>query len=98
MNSVAEVIYNQKDPIAYRIKTEDKTNSPIGLSNRMSSKDVDFLLQDCGDLIVTSYTPWFAKRFYMMNRELIQRLASEARQDGKNPGRLFYHLINKNCG
>ena len=94
---INHVIYNQKDPIAYRIKPEVKTNRTIGLPYRLSNEEVDLLLQDYRDLIDVRYTPWFAKRFYYMTVEQVQRYASEARQDGKNAQRLFSHLVRKNC-
>lgn len=69
------------NPIAYRIKTD--------------SKIVDKLLDDYSELIDSRYVHWFAKRFYYIPFDTIHRCASEARQDGKNPQRLFAFLIKK---
>lgn len=88
--SISTVLNNQKDPIDYRIKTNNF--KPIVL---LDSKVVDLLLQDYADLIDVRYTPWFAKRFYPLTFEVIHRCASEARQDGKDSRRLFAHLIKK---
>lgn len=82
-------IINQKDPIANR--RSDKNLKPIA-----NSLLVDTLLSDYSDLIDHTYVKWFAKRFYTMPFDLIHRCASEARQDGKNPQRLFVFLIKKN--
>lgn len=84
---VSEILsYNQKDPIANR----NKTLKPIA-----NSLLVDQLLIDYGEFIDPAYKKWFAKRFYTMPFDVVHRCASEARQDGKNPQRLFAHLINK---
>lgn len=85
--SVKEII---QDPIANR--QSDKTIKPIA-----NSLLVDRLLEDYSDLIAPDYTKWFAKRFYTMPFDIIHRAASEARHDGKNPQRLFVHLIEKYC-
>jgi len=58
-------------------------------------KEIDFLLEDHADLITDNYRKWFAKRFYKLDKETIIKLAAVAKADGKTPGRLFAHLINK---
>lgn len=90
MTHISGVINNQKDPIDYRIKPEEV--KPYRL---LDSTVVDLLLQDYSDLIDTRYTPWFAKRFYTLQFDVIHSCASQARQDGKNKQRLFSHLIKK---
>jgi hypothetical protein len=88
---LSEIINNQKDSIAN--SQSDKSFNPIG--NRQSSVIVDSLLSDYKDLIDPKYTKWFAARFYNIQFDQIHRAASEARHDGKDPQRLFAHLIRK---
>lgn len=87
-SSVKEVLNNTNSPIAS--SQLDKTSNPIG-----NSLLIDKLLRDYSELIDPNYTKWFAKRFYTIPFDLIHRCASEARADGKDPKRLFAHLINK---
>ena len=86
MQGLPEVI-NSYSPIANR----DKVLKPIG-----NSLLVDRMLSDCGDLIDPRYLKWFAARFYHIKPEMVQRAASEARQDAKQSSqRLFAHIIGK---
>lgn len=87
-SSVSEVIHNT-NPIGLNKYIKPNRN-PIGLHHT-----VDLLLQDYSDLIEPRYTAWFAKHFYTLGFDKIHRAASEARSDGKNPQRLFVHLIKK---
>lgn len=74
-------------PIANR----DKILKPIG-----NSLLVDTMLEDCKDLIDPNYKKWFAARFYQLKPDMVQRAASEARQDAKQSSqRLFAHIIGK---
>lgn len=68
-----------------------KTNK----TNCQSVATVDQLLIKHAELIEQPYAKWFAKRFYSISPEIVDRLASEARADGKNPARLFSYLIKK---
>lgn len=86
MNPISGVINNQKDPIANRVKVL----KPIA-----NSLLVDQQLLEYGSLIDPSYIKWFAKKFYTLPAHIVQKAASEAKTDGKNPQRLFAHLIKK---
>lgn len=85
--------YNQKDPIAN--SQLDKSFNPIGNRREQTSIIVDRLLDDYSELIDQRYAKWFAKHFYRLPFNAIHRAASEARHDGKDPKRLFAHLIRK---
>lgn len=58
-------------------------------------KTVDVLLQACSDIISPSYKPWFAKRFYKLDKNSVLNGASLARQDGKNSQKMFSHLVRE---
>ena len=57
--------------------------------------DADYLCEDLSDLIEQKYRLWFIKRFYSLGRDEVLQLAAVAKTDGKNPKRLFAHLIGK---
>lgn len=81
------------------------TNSPIGnriknlkpIGNRQLVKTVDQLLAEYDELIEPEYKKWFAEKFYLIHPDVVRRCASEAKQEGKNPKRLFSFLIKKVC-
>lgn len=90
MNSTANII-NQKDPIANR----KKEFIPIGNRTKLRNfHTVDLLLKDYSDLIDERYRHWFAQRLYYLPLDLIHRYASEARQEGRDPMRLFAAKVN----
>ena len=89
-SSVSEII---KDTIDNRTIGLNKELKPI--DNRISPSIVDRLLQDYQELIDPAYIPWFAKRFYPLGMDHIHQCASQARQDAKDPKRLFAYLIKK---
>lgn len=76
---------------------------PIGLNKEINTNRdtyrtnviVDKLLEDYKDLIDSNYTHWFAARFYDMPFDQIHRAASEARQEGRDPKRLFIHKVKQ---
>lgn len=87
MNTTSSVRTLIKDPIGNRIKT----SNPIA-----NSQLVDHLLIKHSELIDPLYIKWFAGRFYSLGAERVDRCASEAKADGKNPRRLFAFLVKKN--
>jgi len=94
---VSDIINNQKDPIAN--SPLDKSFNPIANREKTtSSVIVDRLLTDYSDLIDPNYKKWFAARFYNLPFDQIHRAASEARQDGANPQKLFSFIIRKLTG
>lgn len=92
MNTTASVINNKLNTIDYRT-IEVKTIKPIDYSN--DPKTVDILLKECADLIDQRYIPWFAKRFYKLDKNSILEAASVARQDGKSSQNYFSHMIKQ---
>ena len=57
--------------------------------------EVDQLLKDCSDLIQPTFAKWYAKSFYSLPPSKILELASQARSDGKQPAKLFSHLVKR---
>ena len=79
---------------------KEKPNSQLAIGiNKFkpiaNCKLVDKLLDTYTELIDPSYKKWFASRFYSISPEMVERAASEARVDGKNPKKLFVFLIKK---
>lgn len=73
-----------------------KTLNPIQTASCTNDdKTVDKLLEICSDLIDSRYKPWFAKRFYKLNRDSVISAASLARQDGKYPQRYFSLMVRE---
>ena len=55
--------------------------------------DVDKLYEQLSDLVNDKFKRWYCKQFYSLGIERTLELASLARSDGKDPKRLFSHLI-----
>lgn len=53
------------------------------------------LYSDCKDLINPVFEKWYYKTFFKLGFEKVNRLASQARTDGKNPQKLFSALLKK---
>lgn len=92
MNTIGEVLkYVKQEKESFpQTPFKEKELKPIA-----NSLLVDNLLRDYEDLIIPTYTKWFAKRFYRLPFDQIHRAASEARQEGKDARKLFSFLINK---
>lgn len=84
MNHISETIANSQ---------LDKSFNPI--ANSQSVATVDQLLIEYSALIEPQFAKWFAKCFYTMQPEVVHKLASEAKVDGKYPKRLFAYLVRK---
>ena len=78
--------YNPIGPIG-----NNKIN-PIG-NKPQTNVIVDQLLVDYQDLIEPSFKSWFAGRFRAIPFDQLHRFASEARQEGTNPKRLFAYKV-----
>lgn len=72
-------------------------NKYIPTVNNCSTKQVNILLKDCADLISPAYKDWYARTFYQLPAEVVQSLASQARADGREPAKLFSHLLKRNA-
>lgn len=90
--ALSEILTNTNSPIANRLKT--KTNSSNSTEPR-TNVIVDMLLADYGELIDPAYKGWFARKFYIMRQDMIHRAASEARQEGRDPKKLFAYKISQ---
>lgn len=71
-------------------------NKYIPTVNNCSTKQVNILLKDCADLISPTYKDWYARTFYKLPADIVLSLASQARTDGRNPSKLFSHLLKYN--
>ena len=98
VQSITHIIkdINTIDNCKNKLKPID--NCTIGI-NKNSIEVVDQLLIECSDLIIPNWKPYFARKFYTLNRDRVMVLASQARQDSRTtPPRLFSYLINKETG
>ena len=57
--------------------------------------DCDYLADDLSALIDDGYRKWFIKRFFLLGKEEVLKLASIAYADGANPKRLFIFLVGR---
>lgn len=55
----------------------------------------DFLYSELNDLMNPSFHKWYMKAFYKLGRETVMRIAAEARQEGRNPQKLFSYKIRE---
>jgi hypothetical protein len=62
--------------------------------------DVSMLFEDLQKqgLVNDQYKGWYCSAFFKLGRDRVQILASQARADGKDPAKLFSHLIQKEVG
>lgn len=62
--------------------------------------DISLLYEDLEKkgLVNNQYKGWYCSAFFKIGRERVLILASQARADGKDPAKLFSHLIQKESG
>lgn len=60
--------------------------------------EIDLLYDSLKGLVNDTFKAWYCQAFYMLGREKVMQLASAARVDGKDPVKLFAHLIAKESG
>ena len=89
-SSVQQII---KDTIDYSPIEHKQLNPIVPIDYRNDSKIVDKLLEICSDIIDSRYKPWFAKRFYAVDKDSVLRAASIARKEGKNPQKHFADMV-----
>lgn len=95
MQSLNHIIKDSSSIDNWKKEIKPIDNCTIGVSKNAGS-DVDQLLKDCSDLIVSGWQPYFAKKFYSLNKDRVLVLASQARQDARtSPQRLFSYLISR---
>lgn len=73
----------------------NKVNPIVTIDYSNPSKTVDVLLEACSDIIDARYKPWFAKRFYRLDKDSVIAAAALARADGKNAQKFFTDLVRK---
>ena len=81
-----------------RQKTKDKIFCKSSLDLTHKEKQIimcDLAVSDYRDLIDPKFKQWFCKSYYKLGGEIIHQLASEAREHGKDPSRLFLYSIKK---
>lgn len=68
---------------------------PTDISTDTTNKtfDNDRLYEQLSDLVNPQYRAWYCKMFYKLGKDKVLTLASQARNDGKNPPKLFSHLL-----
>lgn len=71
-----------------------KTNSQSAIGNRVSTNDVDELLDKFSHLIDPEYKKWFAKQFYLIGVSKVIEYARRA-DEGKQPAKLFCHYLKQ---
>lgn len=77
-----------------------QTAGTTGLKNRTgkSYMEVNILYEDLGSLVNDKFKAWYCSVFFKIGRERVMLLASQARADGKDPVKLFSHLLQKETG
>jgi hypothetical protein len=77
-------------------------NNNLNISTDISSKlndiklyDNDYLFVELNDLVNEQYRAWYMSAFYKLGKDLVLKLASIARADGKNQPRYFSYLIKQ---
>jgi hypothetical protein len=84
------------------VNTNSRNNRTTGsrdLEGR-SYSDINLLYEDYKSegLVNEQFKAWYCKAFFKLGRERVMVLASQARADGKEPQKLFSHLVQKESG
>lgn len=100
-------------PVKYGIDTishsksnsKSKVNTTVkqpttGLNKLEGRKyhDIDLLYNELSDLVNDKFKAWYCSAFFKLGREKVLNLASVAKADGKDPVKLFSHLLQKETG
>lgn len=91
-NGKVKMLERLKTNSQYQLEKSVNSNRTIGSTKQQI---IDSLLNTCSDLIDYNYKKWFAKKFQALEPTTVMELASQARQDGSDPKRLFCFLIRK---
>lgn len=76
---------------------DNSTTETTGL-NKLEGRsytDINLLYEDLTDLVNEKLKAWYCSQFFKIGRERVMILASQARADGKDPQKLFSHLLKK---
>jgi hypothetical protein len=87
---LSTIITNRKNVVAQTTGQLD--------SKKEKYKEIDLLYESVKELCNDKFRLWYCKQFNVIGRERVLNLASEARADGKDPQKLFSHLITKETG
>ncbi len=82
-------------------KTTVRTAATVGLKKLgRSYTDITILYEDmqAKGLVNDKFKAWYCSAFFKLGREKVNVLASQARADGKDPVKLFSHLLQKESG
>lgn len=80
-------------------RTPPVDNRPTGSATTGKNYfEINILYEDLLDLTNDTFKAWYCKVFYQLGIERVRVLASQARADGKNPKRLFSHLLQEASG
>lgn len=84
------------------VENSNDDNRTTGLNKLEGRKysDITMLYDDLEKqgLVNGKFKSWYCQQFFKIGRERVQRFASEAKADGKDPQKLFSHLIQKESG
>lgn len=94
-HSNTKAVGNSKPTVGLRAS---KTASPKIATTGSKYFEIDLLYEDLNDLVNDKFKAWYCQVFYKLGRDKVLRLASEARADGKDPVKLFSHLLAKESG
>lgn len=82
--------------------TKEKTTVTTGLEFKPTVTTVgtkyqltESLYTELSDLVNSSFKSWYCKRFHQLGSDRVLVLASQARNDGKEPRRLFSSLLKR---
>jgi len=87
-SSVSEVLNNTT------VTTGNKLNPTVTVVGT-KYKLADELFDNLSDLVNPEFRAWYCQRFHALGRDKVLVLASQARNDGLNPRKLFSYLLKK---
>lgn len=59
--------------------------------------DNDHLFNQLTDLVNPQFRAWYCAKFYVLGKNRVLEIASQARADGKDSRKLFSYLLKKSC-
>lgn len=86
---------NNPQSVAQLITTGINKLNPTDTTGSSKKYDNDHLFGMFPDLVNPTFKAWYCKVFYKLGKDLVLRLASEARADGKDKRKYFSVLLKK---
>lgn len=81
------------------ISTGTSLVKPTGITDTTDTTDTkydnDLLFEQLGDLVNNQFRAWYCKMFFVLGKDNVLKLASVARNDGKDPRKMFSLLLKK---